>query len=275
MFVEDFITLNISSIKEITKTLDISIQTAIDWRHKLLSALVSKENKFENETIEFDETYFLISRKGVQDLGIKNQKVYRKWRRGKAKIGDSKYNVKMFFTYGRENSHLDLCMNHMGRSSVEKLENYFLPNKFKNIRIISDEHITYSAFCMKHNIPQQTFNSKDHVNPNDKTIHNQTINAYSRDFKNFVNIRLKGVSTKYLGFYAKWFEFIINTKKAIQNKISENKSSKFNFADEICYNVLADNNGLEFFRQSEYSFKNFLKANGRTIYGSCRNYYAA
>lgn len=266
-FVEDFVTLNISTINEIKTKLEISTQTAIDWRHKLLAVLVNKENSFVNETVEFDETYFRISRKGRKNLNIKDKSAYKEWR--KSLVGDSKYNVKMFFTYGRENSHLDLCMNHMGRSSVKKLESYFLPNRFQNITLISDEHISYKAFCKKHNITHFTFNSKDHVNPTDATIHNQTINAYTREFKQFVNHHLKGVSTKYLGFYAKWFEFISNVKKTIQ-KISK---VKFNLAETICNNILSDFNGLEFYRQSEFSFIQFLKANQRNDYGSCKHYY--
>lgn len=274
MFVEDFITLNISTIKEITEKLDISTQTAIDWRHKLLSALASKESKFKNETIEFDEANFLISRKGRRNLGIVDKIKYKQWR--KSQVGDSDYNVKVFFTYSRDNKNLDLFVSHMGRTSVKNLENYFLPSKFNSYTAITDKHRSYSSYFKKNDIEHKTFLSKDHVNPLENDVHNQTINAYTREFKNFVNKHMKGVSTKYISFYAKWFEFIMNTKKMIQNRISEAKPLRFDFADEICYNVLDDLNGLELYRQSEYSFTNFLKVNRRTNWGNCKyHYYAA
>ena len=271
-FVEDFVTLNISTVKRIAERLDISTQTAIDWRHKLLSALVSKENTFTNETVEFDEAFFLISRKGRRNLGIQDKKKYMKWRC--KQVGDSDYNTKVFFTYSRTNNYIELTLSHMGRTSAADLERYFLPSKFKSIAAITDRHRSYAKFFKKSRIPHKTFRGSDHVNPNDKTIHNQTINAYTRDFKNFVNKHMKGVSTKYIGFYAKWFEFIVNTSKVIA-KVSKRKSFGFNLADNICNNILADSVGLEFYRQSEYSFLNFLKINKRSNWGSCKNHYYA
>lgn len=93
-FVEDFLTLNISTIKQITSKLDISIQTAINWKHKLLSALVTKYNTFENETIEFDEIFIIISRKGRRGMNIKDYSAYRRWR--ESQVDDSDYAVKVF-----------------------------------------------------------------------------------------------------------------------------------------------------------------------------------
>lgn len=273
-FVEDFLTLKISSLKEIMNRLDVSSQTAIDWRHKIQSALVAKENEFENETIEFDEAFFLISRKGRQSMNIKNYKAYQSWR--KSLTGESDYKVKVFFTYSREKRKLELHTSHMGRTKVEHLENYFLPNKFKNITVLSDSHRSYSSFFKREQIKHKTFKSKYHVNPNNKTIHNQTINAYIKGFKNFVYDNLKGVSTKYLPFYAKWYEFIINTKKEVEKIINNTeKKVRFDLTDAICKNVLSDCVGLEMYRQSEISFQNFLEQNGRTDYGFCSTHYYA
>lgn len=69
---------------------------------------------------------------------------------------------------------------------------------------------------------------------------------------------------------------MINVKKQIENNI-ENYSSKIKFdvTDKICKNVLADNNGLDFLRQSEISFERFLKQNGRTNWGVCSTHYYA
>jgi len=271
-FVEDFITLNISSIKHISEKLNVSIQTAINWRHKLLSALVNKENTFKDETIEFDEIFFLISRKGRRNMNINDYKAYKHWRENQ--VGDSDYAVKVFFTYSREKRKLELNKSHMGRTSVKDLENYFLPNKFENITAITDGHRSYSSYFYRYNVPHKTFKSKNHINKSNKNIHNQTINAYAKGFKDFVNRHLRGVSTKYLDFYAKWYEFMINIKKEIENRIiKEETKIRFNITDKICENVLSDINGLEFFRQSEIGFQRFLKENGRTDYGFCSTHY--
>ena len=153
----------------------------------------------------------------------------------------------------------------------QQINIYTNSDQLVNYIFLTDKHPSYKAFCIKHNIEQKTFLSKDHINFDDRQVHNQTVNAYIRDFKDFVNKHLKGVSTKYINSYAKWFEFIINTRK----KIREIKNIKFNIADDICNNVLADYNGLELYRQSEYSFVNFLKNNGRTNFGNCKKHYYA
>jgi transposase-like protein len=273
-FVEDFLTLNISTIKQITYKLDISIQTAINWRHKLLSALVAKYNTFENETIEFDEIFMLISRKGRRGMNIKDYSAYRIWR--ESQVGDSDYAVKVFFTYSRDKKKMDLYTSHMGRTKVKDLENYFLPNKFKNIIVITDKHRSYASFFKRFKYNHKSFKSKYHIDPNDKSIHNQTVNAYAHGFKSFINREMHGVSTKYLDFYVKWFEFMINVKKQIESKIDNYSSKiKFDLTDKICENILADNNGLEFFRQSEISFDRFLNENGRTNWGVCSTHYYA
>ena len=263
-FLEDFLSLKISTLKELTENIHICRQTAIDWRHKLLAVMSNRENKFKNDVVEFDESYFLISRKGRQDMNIENKKAYKKWR--KSQVGDSNYNVKVFFSYGRIEEQLDLCVSHMGRTSAAHMRSYFLPSKFKNITTITDSHNSYKSFFKAANIEHETFISKDHVNKTNNLVHNQTVNAYTNEFKIFVNSHMKGVSTKYLNLYAKWFEFFKNVSRKIED-------FRFNLTDYICSNVVSDNVGLELYRQSEYSFKMFLKNNNRTDYGVCKNHY--
>jgi transposase-like protein len=272
-FVEDFLTLRISSISEISNRLDITRQTALNWRHKLLSAMVSKETTFQNETIEFDEANFLISRKGRQNLGITNRNTYRVWR--KSQGSESPYTVKMFFVAGRNSKNIELYPSHMGRTKMVDLENYFVLNKFRNITVYSDSHISYQAYFRRNNIPNELFLSTEHINPDNRDVHNQAVNSYISNFKSFVNHDLKGVSTKYIGFYAKWFQFLTNIKKTTQKLIESSVSTSFNMVEEICKNVVRDYNGLEYYRQSEVSFQQFLRANNRSNWGTCATHYYA
>ncbi|NJK94626.1 MAG: IS1595 family transposase [Bacteroidetes bacterium] len=271
-FVEEFISLKISSIEEITERLEISKQTALNWRHKLLAALMSKENNFSDETIEFDETFFLVSRKGRDKFQIEDYRAYKKWRRGQ--VGDSPYNVKVFFTYGRDGKHIELSMSHMGRTSMEHLKNYFIKSKFEDATVYSDSHPSYIGFFRRNGYQHRFFRSRHHINLHDRKVHVQTVNSYCKGFKEFINTHLHSVATKYIGLYAKWYEFIVNTKKKLET-MSETRPVKFNIVDDLCKVVVNDINGLEYFRQCEVSFLNLLKANGRTNWGSCRyDYYA-
>jgi len=276
-FVEDFMSLNISSLTEITEKLDISRATAMNWRIKLLAAFSNKISNisFNKEAVEFDESYFLISRKGRQNLNIENKSAYRHWR--DSQVGDSDYNVKVFFAYGRNSKQLELHQSHTGRTSTEDLEKYFVNNKFNDVTVYSDKHPSYRKFFnASESIKQETFLAKEHVNLLNNDIHNQTINAYTRGFKDFINKQMRGVSTKYLSYYAKWYEFITNAKSIVKKQlVNNNKKVKFNIVDKICNNVVTEFTGLELYRQSEYSFITFLKQNGRTNFGDCKtNYYS-
>ena len=269
-FVEDFISLNITSLKTLKKKLHVSEQTVFNWRHKLLSAIALKTDaSFSEEAVEFDESWLRISRKGRRNLGIKDKPAYRAWR--KKQVGDSNYNVKVFFTYGRDSKQLDVHQSHTGRTSTSDMKNYFTPYKFKDIRVYSDAHITYKSFFKANNINHETFIGKNHISFSDKNVHNQTVNAFIRGFKFFVNEHMRGVSTKYLDFYVKWFQFINESKV----KAFKKNELKFNLVDEICDNVVQDKFGIELYRQSELSFVRFLNNNGRTNHGDCKHHYYA
>ena len=145
-FVEDFLSLNISPLRTLKAKLHLSEQTIFNWRHKILSSIAAgSDTKFTNESVEFDEALFKISRKGRQHLNIKNQKTYRAWRKGLR--GDSKYNVKVFFSFGRGSRKLDVYESHMGRTSKQHLMNYFYLEHVKEVIIISDAHPYYTITC--------------------------------------------------------------------------------------------------------------------------------
>jgi hypothetical protein len=131
--------------------------------------------------------------------------------------------------------------------------------------------IGVNSFFKTNHIEHGAFLGKNHVSFDDTTIHNQTVNVHVREFKQLVNDRLKGVSTKYLSNYAKWYEFIHSVKVMVEHK----EKLAFNIVDNICTTVVTDNHkiGLEGYRSSELSFVNFLTVNGRTNYGSCVDRY--
>ncbi len=269
-FVEDFVSLNITPIKALSQKLNLSEQTVFNWRHKLLSAMVLKTNPvFIKEPVEFDETFLRISRKGRRNLGIADKHKYRRWR--KSLTGDSYNNVKVFFAAGRNSKQLDICQSHTGRTTVIDMKNYFTSDKFKNPTIYSDAHITYKSFFKDANIPHEIFKGKDHISPLNKEVHNQAVNAFIRNFKYFVNEHLRGVSTKYLPFYIKWYQFINDSKEQVFKK----DILKFNLADKVCNTMVEDRSGLELYRQSETGFLRFLNNNGRTNYGNCKHHYYA
>lgn len=157
----------------------------------------------------------------------------------------------------------------MGRTRRTNLRNYFNRGKFKDITVYSDAHRTYKSYFKKVGIKHETFLGKHHLNFDKREVHNQTVNAYTRGFKDFVNGHLRGVSTKYLELYARWYQFYHESKRQMNAK----ERLEFAGQDRICESVVNDSAGLEIFRQSEISFQRFLLNNGRSNYGDCKNHF--
>jgi hypothetical protein len=134
-------------------------------------------------------------------------------------------------------------------------------------------HPTYKGFFKDNGIPFETFYSKNHTNWEKPEVHNQTVNSYIRNFKDFTNIHLRGVSTKYIDLYLKWFQFIHETRLVVERQLSSGQKVKFNIADNICKEVVANTAGLDIYRMLEFSYQFYLQANGRTDYGGCKNHY--
>ena len=239
---------NFPTLQDIANRLRISIITAHDWRTKVLTALY-KHIDFTNQIVEFDETNVRLSRKGRRGME------YSRKRGGKL-VGDSNYNVKVFMTYSRGTNKLELYASHMGRSSARDVANYMDVNK--GVVMLTDKHNSYKSYCNKNGVVQKTFKSKDYVSKLDKTVHNQTVNYYTKRLKNFIDKELMGVSTKYLQGYLNWIMFIDNAKKesaSIKEVVMENKVA------------------LDIYKQKEKEFQYFLKINGRNNYGTYKDRY--
>ncbi len=236
------------TLERLSKYLKISIITAHDWRTKIITALY-RHIDFSNQVIEFDETNFQISRKGRRGM------MYSRERGGKL-VGDSDNNVKVFMSYSRTTKKVELYASHMGRSSARDVGNYMDVNK--GVVMLTDGHPGYRKYCNQSGIVQKTFKSKEHVSKDDKSVHNQTVNYYTKRLKSFIDKELMGVSTKYLQGYLNWVMFIDNTKKetvSIKEAVMENKVA------------------LDIYKQKEKEFQYFLKINGRNNYGTYNDRY--
>ena len=238
------------TIREINKEIGVSMQTAFDWRTKIMTAIY-EDVELKDSIIEFDETNFRLSRKGRKGM---DKKYTRK--RGHKLVGDNKMNVKVFMAYSRATNKVELYESHMGRTSALDVANYL--GVKKGLVIYSDKHQSYGKFYNDYNVPYKTFTSLNHINLEDNTIHNQHINQISGALGNFVNDQLRGVSTKYLQGYCNWQMFVQNGLKK-EVKVKE---------------VLIDNRlAFDIFKQKEREFKYFLRNNGRTDYGYYNDRY--
>lgn len=197
MFSEGFVPL-----KTMGSSLGISVQTAFDWRHKILCNIGPSGNNFEDIT-EIDDIWFLYSQKGRQ--GLK----YSRKRGGSSRRGDNDFQVKLLVTSGRKNTK-DMSVVRIGRLKAKDIERKIGDRIGDDVTLVSDKHRSIKSFAMKNKINHVSFKSSEHIK--DKFHHVQTVNGMASRLKGGLNHKLRGVSTKYLQSYANWFQFIESHK---------------------------------------------------------------
>ncbi|MEI8202629.1 MAG: IS1595 family transposase [Bacteroidota bacterium] len=119
----------------IAKQIGISIQTAFDWRHKILSGLNANTEAFNGIT-EIDDIWFLYSQKGRQ--GLK----YSRKQGSSKRQGDNKFQVKLLVTADRE-SNKDLSVAKIGRITKSDIERKVGGKFNSSCTLVSDKHRIY------------------------------------------------------------------------------------------------------------------------------------
>jgi len=240
MFTEGFV-----SIKTMAKRVGISIQTAFDWRHRILLPLSQSDGNFKGIT-ELDDVWMLYSQKGRK--GLK----YSRKRGGSKRRGDNDFQVKMLITSDRNKTN-DLSVTRIGRIKSDDISRKISDRMDKDVTLVSDKHRSISSFAKKNNIEHVSFKASEHVLDNE--YHVQTVNGIASRFKGVFNHYLRGVSTKYLQSYANWFGFVeTNSLKSDEEKIS--------IVDEC----LQNQNGWDIYTSIELLYENFIKNNSHRTY---------
>jgi hypothetical protein len=189
-------------VKKMATKIGISIQTAFDWRHKILSNLKEINNQFEGLT-EIDDLWFLYSQKGRK--GLK----YSRKRGGSKRRGDNNFQVKLLITADR-NTNKDLSVVRIGRLKKSDIERKVGGQFAHGSTLISDKHRSIASFAKSERLTHVSFMAKKHTAGGD--YHIQNVNNIATRLKTVVNHQLRGVSTKYLQCYANWFAFLERNK---------------------------------------------------------------
>lgn len=191
-------------LKQMSSRLGISIQTAFDWRHKILSSINTGTQNFDGIT-EIDDIWFLYSQKGRQGLE------YSRKRGGSKRKGDNDFQVKMLVTMDRKQS-TDLSVVRIGRLKSSDIKRKVGEKVSKTATLVSDKHSSISAFAKRNNIEHINFKASEHIA--DSQHHVQTVNNLASRIKGKLNHSLRGVSTKYLQNYSNWFQFYESNKNS-------------------------------------------------------------
>jgi len=227
-------------LKKISAKLEISIQTAFDWRHKILSGLKNTDNQFEGIT-EMDDVWFLYSQKGRK--GLK----YARKRGGSNRQGDNNFQTKLLMTTDRK-SALDISVVRIGRLKKSDIERKVGGKFCSNSILVSDKHRSIASFAKAEGIEHISFKASEHTAGGD--YHVQTINNMAERLKTIVNRNLRGVSTKYLQSYANWFA------------LTQEKKSSIDFEKAL----LKNSDAWELYTNMEAIYKRFIEKLSQRTY---------
>lgn len=227
-------------LKKMVSKIGISIQTAFDWRHKILGGLEFTEKEFDGIT-EIDDIWFLYSQKGRK--GLK----YSRKRGGSKRRGDNDFQAKILITADRK-SNIDLSLVRIGRLKKSDIERK-VAGKFKEGAIlVSDKHSSISAFAKSAGIKHISFKASEHTAGKQYNV--QKVNNMAARLKDVVNHRLRGVSTKYLQSYANWFAL----------------SERANPDAELHKTLVRNKNTWNLHTNFEATYKRFIKNFSRRTY---------
>jgi len=204
-------------IKKIAEKVGISIQTAFDWRHKLLSGRNKEVTKFEGIT-EIDDIWFLYSQKGRKGLD------YSRKRGGSKRAGDNDFQAKLLISSDRK-SNTDLSLVRIGRLSKSDIQRKISGRFSIDSILVSDKHRSIASFASSEGIKHISFKAKEHSAGGE--YHVQNVNNLASRLKGTINHSLRGVSTKYLQSYANWV-YLMSCKPSsneMDNMITQNKSA--------------------------------------------------
>ena len=203
------------SLPETAKEIGVSIPTAFDWRHKVLSALKSKKNDKLAGVVEVDDTYFLHSEKGNPNLKRKPRK-----RGGKAKKrGISNEQVCVIVGLDRNGNSISKIACH-GRPSAVDVNNVLRMNEDGEIILCTDKHPSLGKYSNMNNFKHVELNLSKDIRVIKNIYHIQTVNGYHSRLKEWLR-RFKGVATKYLDNYLSWFDFVDRAGRDVKKETAK------------------------------------------------------
>ena len=186
------------TVRESARRCGLGVNTAFRWRHRFLEAAGQDRPKLKG-IVEVDETYVLGSHKGSRTLDRKARK-----RGGKAsKRGLSHEQVPVLVAADRSGTTISEVLPAV---NAETLQAALEPAVDTDIVLVSDGHGSYPPCAAAMGVRHEALNLSSGERVRD-AFHIQTVNSRHSQLKGFLR-RYRGISTKYLDSYLRWFHLI-------------------------------------------------------------------
>ena len=185
------------TVREAARRCGIAVNTAFRWRHRFLAA--KGQSGRLTGIVEADETYVLESRKGERNLDRKPRR-----RGGRAgKRGLSKEQVPVLVAADRSGATVSARLPAV---SADALRGVIEPAAGGDIVLVSDGHRAYPPCAAAMGVRHEALNLSGGERVRD-AFHIQTVNSRHSQLKGFLR-RRRGIATKYLDSYLRWFHRI-------------------------------------------------------------------
>lgn len=187
------------SIRKSAKEVEISNQTAFDWRHKLLTSFSEQTAILFSGIVESDETYFLHSEKGKKNL----KRAARKRGYSATRDGINDEHVAVIVTTDRTGNK-EAKVVKRGRITTKDIQATLAKKIQKDSVLCTDGHPSYAGFARRINVNHKQIIESKGQKVIEKRYHLQNVNSLDGRLKKFIG-NFNGVATKYLQNYINWF----------------------------------------------------------------------
>ncbi len=186
------------TVRASAKRCKFAVNTAFRWRHRFLTAQDPEAHKLTG-IVEADETFVLQSKKGERNLARKARR-----RGGKAsKRGLSDEQVPVLVAADRSGTTVSAVLTVV---NADTLRSAIEPVIDDDIVLVTDGHRAYPPCAAALGVHHEVLNLSGGERVRD-AFHIQTVNSRHSQLKDFLR-RYRGVATKYLGNYLRWFQRI-------------------------------------------------------------------
>ncbi len=243
------------TIAKMAERVGISIPTSFEWRHKILSSLPKKKDKFTDET-QMDDLWFLYSQKGRKGLE------YAKKRGGSKRQGDNNFQVKIIAASDKK--QVEMKVAKIGRISTNDII-HTMGDKFKkNTKLVTDGHRSYQAFSKEAKLKHIKFDSKKHKAVTGENV--QYINNLAGRLRTWLNRVLRGVSTKYLQLYVSYFAYKEKNTVEINKQTGDTNIWDIYTNIEKMYEKFIENKSVRTYRCPTKRTRKAQNWNGETVF---------
>lgn len=211
-------------LRKCAEICNISLDTAFNWRHKILDALQNMQSNVTlNGVVESDETFFALSFKGSKKENFSIPRETHKRGHSVSTRGLSKEMVCVPCIVNHEGLSVGRITN-LGKPKVQDLEKVINNRIELGSVFVTDSLRGYQKVAVTNDLVHIRIPRGKHTSG---SFNIQTVNSYHSELKRMIDYYFKGVATKFLNNYIVYNNFVNFAKNTFQNKL--NKLENFVF----------------------------------------------